>query len=147
MKRVIAAGIIGISIVLLSGCFNSTAVSVVSDMYEAALLEDNELVGTYFSEDYMEEHPLEELSDELAEDVRNRGGVNLLNMKELQERNLQTDISKKLNDAYDEDWRFIVVQTDDDTIKTWIVLRGETQYYIVDGQVMDVETYNREVLQ
>ena len=47
---------------------------------------------------------------------------------------------------YDEDWRFIVVQTGENTIKTWVVLRGETQYYIVDGQVMDVKTYNREVL-
>ena len=145
MKRLIAV-MICIPMLLLSGCFNAVAVSVVSDMYEAALLEDDELVETYFSEDYLARHPLEELSDELAEDVHTRGGINLLNMKELQERNLQKDISQDLNNVYDEDWRFIVVQTGENTIKTWVVLRGETQYYIVDGQVMDVKTYNREVL-
>ncbi|MBP2077195.1 hypothetical protein [Oceanobacillus polygoni] len=145
MQRLVIV-ILCIPVLLLSGCLNPAAVSVVSDMYEAALLENDELVATYFSEDYLEKHPLEELSDELAADVRNRGGVNLLNMKELQGRNLQSEIVQALNDTYAEDWSFVVLQTDDDTIQTWVVKRGETQYYIVEGQKMNVDTYNGAVL-
>lgn len=130
----------------LSGCMNSIAASVVEDVYEAALMEDDATVQTYFSKEYLTEHPLDELSDELGQDVRNMEGVKLLNVTEHKQGELDPDIVEELNNMYQDDWHFIALQTSNDEIMTWVVLKGEQQYTIVDGKKVSVETYNDKIL-
>ncbi|WP_249870373.1 hypothetical protein [Oceanobacillus saliphilus] len=145
MKKMITILIL-IPVLLLSGCLNPTVVSLVEKAYEAALVENDALVETFFAEEYLAEHPLEELSDEMAEDVRNRAGVKLMNIKEHREDHLDSEVVEKLNEAYDGEWYFVAAQTDDETIMTWVVQRGEYQYYIVDGEKVDVDTYLEDIL-
>jgi hypothetical protein len=145
MKRLITIAILT-SVLFLSGCLNPIAISVVQDAYEAALVENDRLVETYFSKDYLSEHPIEELSDELAEDVRNREGTKLMNFKEHGEGRLNPEVVQALNEKYNDEWNFVVAQTSDETIMIWIVIKGERQYSIVDGKKIDVDTYLKDVL-
>ncbi|MFC4024000.1 hypothetical protein ACFOUV_09350 [Oceanobacillus longus] len=145
MKRFIAIAILTF-ILFLSGCMNPAVVSVVQDVYEAALVENDVLVETYFSEDYLADHSLEKLSAEMREDVRNREGIKLMNMKEHKERQLTPEVVEMLNEEYDKDWNFVTVQTSDDRMMIWIVVRGEQRYYIIDGKKMDTETFLEDIL-
>ena len=134
------------SILFLSGCLNPVAVSVVEDTYEAALMKNDALVESYFSKDFLAEHPIEELSDELAEDVRNREGTKLMNFKEHGEGHLNPEVIQALNEKYNNEWNFVVAQTSDATIMIWIVIKGERLYSIVDGKEVDVNTYLEDIL-
>lgn len=134
------------SIFILTGCLNPIAVSVVEDMYTHALMEEDEIVATYFSEAFLSENPVGPLTDELAEQAQNVGGIKLLNSIELRKNQLQPDIVTELGETYSEEWFYIVVQPDEDYIMTWIVLKKETHYEIVDGEKMTVEAYNENVL-
>ncbi|WP_067726209.1 hypothetical protein [Oceanobacillus damuensis] len=146
MKRFITITILVLLPVLfLSGCLNPSVVTVVERAYEAALMENDALLETFFSEEYLAEHPLDELSIEMAEDVRNRQGTKLMNMKE-HRGHLNPEIVKLLDDEYAGEWNFVAVQTDDETIMTWIVQKGESKYSIVDGKKMNADVYLEEVL-
>ncbi|WP_010647924.1 hypothetical protein [Oceanobacillus massiliensis] len=145
MKRLIHAAII-IPFFLLAGCLNPTVVSIVEAAHEAALVENDELVGTYFSDDFMEERSLEGLSDGLAEDVRNSEGVKLMNMKEIKEGQLRQEIVEKFNTRYDGEWNMVAGQTGETFIKVWIVKKENHRYVIVEGEEMDIDTYNEQIL-
>ncbi len=121
-------------------------VSIVQDAYGAVLVENDALVESYFSEDYLDEHPISKLSDEMGEDVRNRKGIELMNIKELKERQLAPEIVKMLNEKYGEEWNLIAVQTSEDTIMIWVVSRGKQKYSIVDGEHMDTDIYFKDIL-
>lgn len=145
MKKLII--ILFVASFLLTACFNPIAVSVVEDMYEAALLEDEAEISSYFSDAYLEEHSSEELSAELAEHVRYAGGVKLLNTVELPRNRLNDDIVTELDDAYDDNWYYIVLDASEEEVMTWIVIKGSSQYEVVDGEKMNHSEYNENVLQ
>lgn len=144
MKKLII--ILFVASFLLTACFNPIAVSVVEDMYEAALLEDEAEISSYFSDAYLEEHSLEELSAELAEHVRYAGGVKLLNTVELPRNRLNESIVTELDNAYGDDWYFIVLDAGEGEVMTWTVIKGSSQYEVVAGEKMTVDSYNEDVL-
>lgn len=131
---------------LLAGCFHSAAVSVVQDMYEAALVENEQLVEAYFDDNYLEDKSLTEITEELAEDARAMQGVTSMNITEHTSRHLNENLAEQMDALYGDNWHYIVAQTGGDSIMTWILIKGETQYYIMDGQKISVEQYNKEIL-
>ena len=131
---------------LLAGCFHSAAVSVVQNMYEAALVENEELVEAYIDENYLEDKSLEEITEELAADARKMQGVKSMNITEHTASHLNENLTEEMDASYGDNWHYIVAQTGEDSIMTWILLKGETQYYIMDGQKVSVEEYNKEIL-
>ncbi|RLL46801.1 hypothetical protein D8M04_06260 [Oceanobacillus piezotolerans] len=138
-------GVIGgiISILFLSGCFHSTAARIVTDMYQAALGMDKELVESYFSEDYKEDNePFTEVVEKLNVDVVNRQGVHLMHITELTSSQLTEEAVQALNEDYQGEWSLVVAQIDEDSLMAWIVQRGETQYYIMDGKEISNKEFN-----
>ncbi|MFD1848750.1 hypothetical protein [Oceanobacillus bengalensis] len=140
--------IIGIStLFLLSGCMNPTSVRIVEDMYRAAIMEEDTKVESYFSEEFMlENEPFSEVKDKIHTDAINMKGIEFMNTTEIREKDLNPEIAEGLNDTFDE-WSYIVTQIDEDQIMTWVVQRGETQYYIVEGKAYPIDAYNEEVLE
>lgn len=145
MKRLITILILT-SILFLSGCTHPATVSVVQDAYGAALVENDALVESYFSEDYLADHPIEKLSDEMGQAVRKRKGIDLMNIKELKEGQLTPQVVKILNEEFAGGWNLVAVQTSDDTIMVWVVYRGEQKYSIVNGKQMDTDIYFKDIL-
>lgn len=143
MKKVIY---LLLSVLLLTGCTNPAAVSIVEDMYTEALMEEDDAVATYFNPTYLVEHPIETLSDELAVHAQNAGGIKLLNAVELTRNLLNPDIVEKLDEAYSNDWFYVALNADENHIMTWIVIKTSTHYEIVDGENMTVDIYNDDVL-
>ncbi|WP_080873075.1 hypothetical protein [Oceanobacillus timonensis] len=145
MKRLIL--LIAISIPLfLAGCLSPNSVRVVNDMYEAALMEEEEKIASYFSEAYLEAHPIGELTNELTEDVRRMRGVHMMNITLLRERELQDDYIESTGLSGDPDIHIIAAQTDEREVMVWIVERGDTQYTITNGEKYDFDTYHDIVL-
>ncbi|MFS0750656.1 hypothetical protein [Oceanobacillus sp. 1P07AA] len=132
---------------LLVGCLSPTSVKVVADVYEAAIVEDDELVARYFSEEYLAQHSAEELTQEMAEDVRNRYGVNMMNLKELRIREMQDSYVEELEKRYDnDDWSIVVAQTNDQEVVVWTIIRGEASYILVNSDRMSFDRYNEEII-
>lgn len=132
---------------ILTGCLNPAAVAIVENMYTEALMENDEAAASYFSTSYLETHPIEELAEELRVQVRYAEGVKLLNAIEVKQNRLNEDIVETLDETYQDEWHFIALDAPEDQIMTWIVLKTETKYEIVDGQLLAVEEYNENVLQ
>lgn len=132
--------------IFLTGCLSPASVTIVTDMYTEALKEEEEGVAAFFSEAFLAEHAIDELTEELANHVRNAGGVQLLNTVELKTHQLNEAIAEELDETYRDDWFYIVLESDEDEIMTWIVLRTNTHYEIVDGEKMTVDAYNENVL-
>ncbi|MCG5102134.1 hypothetical protein [Oceanobacillus alkalisoli] len=130
---------------LLTGCFNPASVSVVEDMYEEALLEDEAAVAAYFNKEFLREYPIEELADELATQVRNVEGIKLLNAIELTGKRLNPEIAAELDDTYEERWHYIVNDAGEGDIMTWIVLKTSTHYEITDGKKVTADYYNKHI--
>ncbi|RDW20029.1 hypothetical protein CWR48_06900 [Oceanobacillus arenosus] len=130
----------------LSGCMNSATARIVEDMYMAALNEDVDTALSYFSEDYLADKPIDELMTDLTADVINMKGIAFMNTIELNERKLNPELIKKLTDTYGDTWHFVVAKVDQDRIMTWVVQKGNDQYYIVGGEEVHVDKYNEEVL-
>lgn len=131
---------------LLTGCTNPVAVSIVEDVYTEALMEEDEAVASYFNPAYLTEHPIETLSDELAVQAQNAGGIKLLNAAELTRNLLNPDIVEELDETYSDNWFYVALTADENHIMTWIVLKTSTQYEIVEGEKITVEAYNEDVL-
>lgn len=131
---------------ILSGCFNPASVAIVEDMYTEALVENDEGVMSYFGMSYLEAHPIEELADELAEQVRYAQGVKLLNIIEVRQNQLNSEIVADLDETYQDEWHFIVLDAPDEQIMTWVVLKTASQYEIVDGELISIEEYQEDVL-
>ncbi|BAC14612.1 hypothetical protein ACFQ4N_01765 [Oceanobacillus iheyensis] len=132
---------------ILAGCLSPTSVKVVSDAYEAAIVEDDELVARYFSEEYLLQHPAEELTQEMAEDVRNRYGINMMNLKELRNRELQDSYIEEVEKQYgNDDWHIVVAQTNDQEVVVWTIIRGEASYILVNSDRMSFDRYNEEII-
>ncbi|MHA6251524.1 hypothetical protein [Oceanobacillus sp. CAU 1775] len=144
MKKLIF--ILFLSIFILTGCFNPIAVSVIEDMYTAALMEEQEETLSYFSAEYLQEHSPDELSEELVEHVRYAGGIKLLNAVELTRNRLNEDIVAALEAAYDNNWYYVALDAGENEIMTWVIIKGSTQYEIVDGEKMTIDEYNDNVL-
>lgn len=136
----------GLSLLILTGCFNPVAVSIVEDMYTEALLEDEARIAPYFSEAYLSENPIDELSEEVVQHVRNVGGTKLLNTAEVPRNRLNSDIVAELDKTYEDDWFYIALDAGEDEIMTWVVIKTSTHYEIVDGEKISIATYNDEVL-
>lgn len=130
------------SVFLLTGCFNAGSVSVVEDMYEQALLENEAAVATYFSEEFLSEHPIEELVEGLAAQVRSVEGVKLLNAIELNHKQLNPEIVEELNGLYEGRWHYVVNDAGGETIMTWVVLKTSSQYEIVEAEKVTNVYYN-----
>lgn len=132
---------------ILAGCLSPTSVKVVADAYEAAIVEDDELVARYFSEEYLAQHPAEELTQEMAEDVRNRYGVNMMNFKELRNREMKDSYVEELEKQLgNDDWHIVVAQTNDQEVVVWTIIRGEASYILVNSDRMSFDRYNEEVI-
>lgn len=142
-KRLIV--ILFISSFLLTGCLSPASVSVVDDMYTQALLEEEEALASYFSEEFLNEHPLDQLTEELAGHVRDVGGTNLLNTVELRPKELNPEIVEELDQRYDVPWYFIVNDADGENIMTWVVIKTSTQYQIVEGEKLNRNQYNEDI--
>lgn len=145
MKRVALLIVICIPL-FLAGCLSPNSVRVVSDMYTAALMDEEENVASYFSEEYLEAHPLEELINESAEDVRAMYGVNMMNITLIRDRDLQDNYIESIGLSDDQDLYVITAQTDETEVMVWIIERGESQYTIIQGERYDFDTYNEKVL-
>lgn len=131
---------------ILTGCLNPAAVGIVEDMYKQALMEDDEAITSYLSTSYLDAHPVEELANELREQVRDAKGVSLLNAIEVKRNRLNADITEILDEAYHDQWHFIVLDAPEDHVIIWIVLKTKTKYEVVDGGMFTVEEYNENVL-
>ncbi|MFD1065932.1 hypothetical protein [Oceanobacillus locisalsi] len=130
----------------LAGCLSPNSVQVVNDMYEAALMEEEENTASYFSEAYLEAYQIEELTNELAEDVRNMHGVHMMNITLIHDRELQDNYLESIGLSAEQDIHVIAAQTDEQEVMVWIIERGHTQYTIIDGERYDFDTYNDIVL-
>lgn len=135
-----------LSVLFLTGCLNPVSVSVVTEMYKEALLEEEENVAAYFSDAFLDDYSIDELTQELASHVRNAGGIQLLNTVEIKRNQLNEAIVTELDETYEDDWFYIALESGKDEIMTWIVLRTSTHYEIVDGEKMTVDAYNENVL-
>lgn len=132
-------------VVILTGCLNPASVRVIEDMYTQALMEEEEAVATYFSDDILEEHPIEELTQELASHPRAVGGISLLNAAQLTRNRLQPDIVEELDEKYDEEWHFVVNDATEGEVMTWVLLKTPTQYLIVEGEKVSIEEYQEHI--
>lgn len=133
------------SVFLLTGCFNPASVSVVEDMYGQALMENEAAVAAYFSEEFLSEHPIEELVEELAVQVRSVEGVKLLNAIELTRKRLNPEIVEELDEMYEERWHYVVNDAGGEDIMTWVVLKTSSQYEIVETEKVTNEYYNESI--
>ncbi|GGP07154.1 hypothetical protein [Oceanobacillus neutriphilus] len=145
MKRLVLLIVICIPI-FLAGCLSPNSAKVVNDMYQAALMEEEENVASYFSEEYLEAHPIEELTNESAEDVRTMYGVNMMNITLIRDRELQDNYIESIGLSDDQDLYVITAQTDETEVMVWVVERGKSQYTIIQGERYDFDTYNEKVL-
>lgn len=145
MKRLVLLIVICIPL-FLAGCLSPNSAKVVNDMYQAALMEEEENVASYFSEEYLEAHPIEELTNESAEDVRTMYGVNMMNITLIRNRELQDNYIESIGLSDDQDLFVITAQTDETEVMVWIVERGKSQYTIIQGKRYDFDTYNEKVL-
>lgn len=145
MKRLVLLIIMCIP-VFLAGCLSPNSARIVNDMYTAALMGEEENVASYFSEEYLEAHPIEELTNEAAEDVRAMYGVNMMNITLIRDRELQDNYIESIGLSDEQDLFVITAQTDEAEVMVWIVERGKTQYTIIQGERYDFDTYNEKVL-
>ncbi|MEK4297966.1 hypothetical protein MKY30_00925 [Oceanobacillus sp. FSL W8-0428] len=145
MKRLVLLIVMCIP-VFLAGCLSPNSARIVNDMYTAALMDEEENVASYFSEEYLEAHPIEELTNEAAEDVRAMYGVNMMNITLIRDRELQDNYIESIGLSDDQDLFVITAQTDEAEVMVWIVERGKTQYTIIQGERYDFDTYNEKVL-
>ncbi|WP_156289730.1 hypothetical protein [Oceanobacillus salinisoli] len=131
----------------LSGCMNSTAVRIVEDMYRMALMEEYEKVESYFTREFIvENEPFAEYMTELKEDVISMEGVDLMHLTELTISELHENIVNELDERFPEGWSMVVAQTDEQHVMTWIVQKGEQQYYIVYGEKLHFDEYHQVIL-
>ncbi|RDW15506.1 hypothetical protein CWR45_17150 [Oceanobacillus chungangensis] len=112
----------------------------------AALNGDVDTAVSYFSEDYLADKQLDELMSELTADVINMEGIAFMNIIELNERKLNSELIEQLDNSYGEGWHFIIAKVAQDHIMTWVVQKGSAQYYIVGGEEVHVDKYNEEIL-
>ncbi|MFD1451207.1 MULTISPECIES: hypothetical protein [Oceanobacillus] len=145
MKRLVLLIVMCIP-VFLAGCLSPNSARIVNDMYTAALMGEEENVASYFSEEYLEAHPIEELTNEAAEDVRAMYGVNMMNITLIRDRELQDNYIESIGLSDEQDLFVITAQTDEAEVMVWIVERGKTQYTIIQGERYDFDTYNEKVL-
>ncbi len=132
---------------LLTGCMNPSYVHVVEDMYRAAVSDDWERAVSYFSEEFIAEQELmEQFLEEIAWDVREMEGVDMMNSRELKRKHISEVLKKELDEKHGENWRLVVSQSVDDTVMLWVVQKGADQYYIVDGKQIAAKVYREEVL-
>ncbi|GIO24495.1 hypothetical protein [Oceanobacillus sp. J11TS1] len=146
MKRLVLLIVVCIPL-FLSGCLSSSSARIVSDMYKAAIMEEEDKVASYFSEAYLDTHPIDELTKELAEDVRGMYGVNMMNITLIRDRELQDDYIESLGLSDEKDLFAVTAQTDEREVMVWMIERGDAQYTIVHGERYDFDTYNEKVLQ
>ncbi|MFD1414270.1 hypothetical protein [Oceanobacillus jeddahense] len=146
MKRLLLLIVICIPL-FLAGCLSPSSARIVNDMYEAALMEEEENVASYFSEEYIEAHSIDELTNELAEDVRAMYGVKMMNITLIRNRELKDDYIESIGLSNDQDLYVVTAQTDEREVMVWIVERGDTQYSIIYGERYDFDTYNDIVLE
>ncbi|GEN87651.1 hypothetical protein [Oceanobacillus sojae] len=145
MKRLVLLIVMCIP-VFLAGCLSPNSARIVNDMYTAALMGEEENVASYFSEEYLEAHPIEELTNEAAEDVRAMYGVNMMNITLIRDRELQDNYIESIGLSDEQNLFVITAQTDEAEVMVWIVERGKTQYTIIQGERYDLDTYNEKVL-
>ncbi len=145
MKRLVLLIVMCIP-VFLAGCLSPNSARIVNDMYTAALMGEEENVASYFSEEYLEAHPIEELTNEAAEDVRAMYGVNMMNITLIRDRELQDNYIESIGLSDEQNLFVITAQTDEAEVMVWIVERGKTQYTIIQGERYDFDTYNEKVL-
>jgi hypothetical protein len=135
------------SLFILSGCFRPSAVAIIDNMYTEAIMEENEAdVLAYFSDEFLEEIPSDQLIEEVLLHARDVGGIQLLNTAEIREGQLNPAIREELNESFQDNWHFIVNEADGEHVMTWVVVRRTTHYEIVDGEKLTAEDYRQEVL-
>lgn len=140
MKRLV--GILASLLFLLAGCLNPVAVRLVEDMYTQALIEEEQAMEMYYSEEFLQEQPLESFSDELAEHVRHVGGVPLLNAVELTRNQLNPEIADALDGKYGDDWSYVVNDADKGYLMAWVVKRTSGIYKIIEAEKITVDHYH-----
>lgn len=131
--------------VVLSGCFRPAAASVVEDMYQKALLEETEQVFHFFSEAFLKEHSEEELLEEVLTQVREVGGLKLLNATEVGKSNLNSKLVATLDQEFEDDWHVIANDAANDLVMVWVVVRTPTHYEIVHGRKMHPKDYQENI--
>ncbi|WP_339179688.1 hypothetical protein [Oceanobacillus sp. FSL W7-1293] len=146
MKRLVLLMMICIPL-FLAGCLSPNSARVVNDMYQAAIMEEEENVASYFSEEYLKEHPIDELTSELAEDARTMYGVNMMNITHIREKELQDNYIESAGLSDNPDLSVVTAQTDEREVMVWMVERGSAQYTIIQGERYDFDTYNENVLE
>ncbi|GAB3053007.1 hypothetical protein [Virgibacillus ainsalahensis] len=142
-------GSVGIVIILslfLSGCMNQASAKVVEDMYNAALVENEEYIRGIYAEHYEDiDENLDEVMGKLTTQVRSMQGVKNMSITELRHRQLQPEVIKNLDERYDKNWYLVVARLDDNSVMLWI-LQADGYYFIADGQKLSNEEYNNEIL-
>lgn len=147
MKRLVLLTAVLCIPLFLAGCLSPNSARIVGDMYNAAIVEEEDNVASYFSEAYLKAHPKEELTGELAQDVRAMYGVNMMNITLIRDRDLQDDYIESLGLSEDRDLYVVTAQTDEREVMVWIVEHGDKQYTIIYGEKYDFDTYNDKVLE
>lgn len=132
---------------VLTGCLRPGAAAIVEDMYRQALLEEEEVFRAFFSEEFLEDNPPDELMEEVLMQVRDVGGLTLLNTAEVRTDDLNEQVREALNARFKDDWQVIVNDADDGNVMVWVVLRTSTRYVIADGEKMTPEAYQNEIRQ
>lgn len=134
-----------ISLIFLTGCFNPTSVRVVEDMYNKAILEEDEVVAQFFSDEVLAQYSPDELTEELASHARNVGGIPLLNAMELTRNRLNPKIVEELDATYD-NWYFIVNDASEEEVMTWVLIKTATQYEVVTGEKLSNTEFQKNIL-
>ncbi|MFC2949648.1 hypothetical protein [Virgibacillus sediminis] len=132
--------------ILLGGCMNQASARVVEDMYNAALVGNDEYIRGMFSRHYegIDEH-LDEVVGELASQVQHMQGVKNMSIQQLRKLQIQSGVIGHLDEKYDENWYLIVARLDDDQVILWTV-RKDGYYFIAGSEEMSNEEYQEEIL-
>ncbi|MBP1970681.1 putative nucleic acid-binding Zn-ribbon protein [Virgibacillus natechei] len=144
MKRI--AIVLLISSFFVSGCMNQASASVVEDIYRAAQTGDEDYIRTVFDENYESiDENLEEVMEQLASEVSEMYGATNMSLKELRQRELQTEVIQTLDKRYEENWYLVVGRLDDDHVILW-TLQSDGYYFVADREKLSNDAYHKTVL-
>ncbi|MFC3041877.1 hypothetical protein ACFOGI_16705 [Virgibacillus xinjiangensis] len=132
--------------ILLGGCMNQASARVVEDMYNAALVGNDEYIQGIFSR-YDEEldKPMEEVSKDLASQVQHMQGVKNMSIQQLRKWEIQSGVVDRMTEKYEDNWHLIVARLDEDRVNLWTV-RKDGYYFIAGCEELRNEEYQQKIL-
>lgn len=140
MKKLLP--VLFLSLLLLVGCSGSGPAQTVANLYKAAVDHDTETfvrIMSHFEEDVIGYE--EEAMDDIASMAIDAGGIDKMNITEVNKNNIIDEASEFLTDEYGENWAVVSADLGDEVYFVWVLHELDGNYYVVSGDDLSKDEF------